>query len=74
MPRPRKDGTMQLALPLLDRTEVVERRAYWEAQHGHQLGRHRRRRYELGHGDKGTHGKIAAAVAAGVAKASRSPE
>jgi hypothetical protein len=62
---------MQLALPLMERAEIVERRAYFEAKTGDYLGRHRRRRYELGQGDKLTHAKTAAAVQAGINKANR---
>lgn len=68
MPRPRKDGSLQLMLPLMSAAEKVEQRAYYEARTGQPLGRHRRRRALLGQADK-PRGKLAEAVAAGIAAA-----
>lgn len=68
MPRPRKDGSLQLTLPLLTASEKVERRAYFEAVSGQPLGRHRRRRMERGEFDK-PRGKILVAVLSGINKA-----
>ncbi len=70
MPRPRKDGTLQLGLPLMTQSEKVEARAYFEASTGRHLGRHRRRRDQLGINDK-PRGRIAEAEARGRDKASR---